>query len=87
MGGGRRTPESNADALGGAQGGPLVGLRVLELGNMIAAPYAGKLFAAFGTEVISSDTRQDKLKRKNCSSVFGISTYPLMSWIMQKRDT
>ena len=32
--------------------GPLSGYRVLELGNFIAAPYAGRLFAEFGAEVI-----------------------------------
>lgn len=33
-------------------GGPLAGYRVLELGNLVAAPYAGRLFAEFGAEVI-----------------------------------
>lgn len=32
--------------------GPLTGLRVLELGNFIAAPTAGKLFAEFGADVV-----------------------------------
>jgi formyl-CoA transferase len=32
--------------------GPLAGLRVLELGNFIAAPTAGKLFAEFGADVV-----------------------------------
>lgn len=32
--------------------GPLGGIRVLELGNLIAAPYAGRLFAEFGADVI-----------------------------------
>jgi crotonobetainyl-CoA:carnitine CoA-transferase CaiB-like acyl-CoA transferase len=32
--------------------GPLSGLRVLELGNFIAAPTAGKLFAEFGADVV-----------------------------------
>jgi crotonobetainyl-CoA:carnitine CoA-transferase CaiB-like acyl-CoA transferase len=32
--------------------GPLSGFRVLELGNLIAAPYAGRLFAEFGADVI-----------------------------------
>src|SRR5690606_37392999 len=32
--------------------GPLQGYRVLELGNLIAAPFAGRLFADFGAEVI-----------------------------------
>lgn len=36
----------------GRQQGPLNGIRVLELGNLIAAPYAGRLFAEFGAEVI-----------------------------------
>lgn len=34
------------------QRGPLSDFRVLELGNLIAAPYAGRLFAEFGAEVI-----------------------------------
>jgi formyl-CoA transferase len=33
-------------------GGPLEGIRVLELGNYIAAPTAGRLLADFGAEVI-----------------------------------
>src|ERR1700759_370356 len=32
--------------------GPLAGLRVLELGNFIAAPTAGRLLADFGADVI-----------------------------------
>ncbi|WP_026074250.1 CaiB/BaiF CoA transferase family protein [Brevibacillus massiliensis] len=31
---------------------PLEGLRVLELGTLVAAPFAGKIFAEFGAEVI-----------------------------------
>src|SRR2546423_11708112 len=34
------------------QRGPLSGFRVLELGNLIAAPYAGRLFAEFGADVL-----------------------------------
>lgn len=33
-------------------GGPLQGIRVLELGNFVAAPTAGRLLAEFGAEVI-----------------------------------
>jgi formyl-CoA transferase len=33
-------------------GGPLADLRVLELGTLIAGPFAGRLFADFGAEVI-----------------------------------
>lgn len=32
--------------------GPLAGLRVLEIGTLIAAPFAARLFAEFGAEVI-----------------------------------
>lgn len=41
---GRGTDEMN--------GGPLSDLRVLELGTLIAGPFAGRLFADFGAEVI-----------------------------------
>lgn len=39
--------------------GPLAGIRVLELGNFIAAPYAGKIFAEFGAEVIKVERPGD----------------------------
>jgi len=32
--------------------GPLAGLRVIELGRFIAAPYCGQLFADGGADVI-----------------------------------
>ena len=31
---------------------PLQGIRVIELGNLVAAPFAGKIFSEFGAEVI-----------------------------------
>ncbi|MCS0504526.1 CaiB/BaiF CoA transferase family protein [Ancylobacter mangrovi] len=34
------------------QQGPLAGIRVIELGNLIAAPFAARLMAEFGAEVI-----------------------------------
>ncbi len=36
--------------------GPLVGLRVLELGNFIAGPFAGQLLGDYGAEVIKVET-------------------------------
>lgn len=39
--------------------GPLAGFRVLELGNFIAAPFAGKLFAEFGADVIKVERPGD----------------------------
>ena len=32
--------------------GPLEGVKVLELGSLIAGPFAGRLFADFGAEVL-----------------------------------
>jgi formyl-CoA transferase len=45
--------------------GPLRGYRVLELGNLIAAPYASRLFAEFGAEVIKVERPRggDELRR------------------------
>src|SRR4051794_18987183 len=36
----------------GGRDGPLTGVRILELGNFVAAPSAGRLLAEFGAEVI-----------------------------------
>ena len=36
----------------GATAGPLEGIRVLELGQLIAGPFAGSVLAYFGAEVI-----------------------------------
>jgi formyl-CoA transferase len=65
------------------QGGPLAGYRVLELGNLIAAPYAGRLFAEFGAEVIKverprggDELRQWRLFRGDTS----------MMWYVQSRN-
>lgn len=37
---------------GGHERGPLAGVRVLELGSLIAGPFAGRMLADFGAEVI-----------------------------------
>ncbi|MEU6572641.1 CaiB/BaiF CoA-transferase family protein [Streptomyces sp. NPDC046805] len=46
-------------------GGPLRGIRVLELGNFIAAPMAGRLLADFGAEVVKVERPRtgDELRR------------------------
>lgn len=43
---------------------PLEGIRILELGNFVAAPFAGKLFSEFGAEVIKVEepTKGDPLR-------------------------
>jgi len=57
--------------------GPLSGYRVLELGNLIAAPYAGRIFAEFGAEVIKverprggDELRKWRLPRGDTSMFF-----------------
>ncbi len=59
------TRQSKAEARDGARDGPLTAIRVLELGNMIAAPYGGKLLATFGAEVIKVEQPRvgDELRR------------------------
>ncbi|MCU9612647.1 CoA transferase [Caldibacillus lycopersici] len=52
---------------------PLEGLRVLELGNFVAAPFTGKILAEFGAEVIKVE---DPSKGD-----------PLRSWRKQIKDT
>ncbi|MEO3826414.1 CaiB/BaiF CoA-transferase family protein [Actinomadura sp. B10D3] len=46
-------------------GGPLRGVRVLELGNFIAAPMAGRILAEFGAEVVKVERPRtgDELRR------------------------
>ncbi len=41
-------------------GGPLAGLKVLELGQLIAGPFAGKTLADFGAEVIKIEPPADE---------------------------
>lgn len=52
---------------------PLEGVKILELGNLVAAPYAGKLFAEFGAEVIKVE------EPKNGD--------PLRNWRVMHEDT
>jgi len=46
------TQPDTASFIAGAPRGPLVGLRVIELGQLIAGPFAAKTLADFGAEVI-----------------------------------
>ena len=38
--------------MGNEANGPLKGIRVIEMGSLIAGPYAGAVLAQFGAEVI-----------------------------------
>src|SRR5574337_1531716 len=63
--------------------GPLGGYRILELGNLIAAPYAGRLFAEFGAEVIKVEQPGvgDELRRWRL-----FSGHTSMWWLLQARN-
>lgn len=52
---------------------PLEGVTILELGNLVAAPYSGKLFAEFGAEVI-------KVEQPKTGD-------PLRNWRVMHEDT
>jgi formyl-CoA transferase len=56
---------SQQDGPHGGETGPLSGVRVLELGNFIAAPTAGRLLAEFGADVIKIERpgTGDELRR------------------------
>lgn len=76
-GSGRYTKRSDTPA------GPLGGYRILELGNLIAAPYAGRLFAEFGAEVIKVEQPGvgDELRRWRL-----FSGHTSMWWLLQARN-
>ena len=62
------------------QPGPLSDLRVLELGTLIAGPFAGRWFADFGADVIKVEhpTGGDPLRRWGMSSDGGDSLWHLV---------
>lgn len=70
---------SGADAT--PSGGPLAGLRVVELGQMIAGPFCGHLFADYGAEVIKVEPPgEGDIMRKWGGVYKGLGLYwPLLS--------
>ncbi len=65
------------------QKGPLSGFRVLELGNLIAAPYAGRLFAEFGAEVIKVERPRTGDELRQWRRVRGDTS---LFWSLQARN-
>ena len=61
---------------------PLAGLKVLELGQLIAGPFAGKFFAAFGAEVIKIEPPGGDPLRKWRKLHRGTSLW----WYVQNRN-
>lgn len=65
------------------QQGPLSGLRVLELGNLIAAPYAGRIFAEFGAELIKVERPREGDELRQWRLFAGETS---LFWSLQSRN-
>ncbi len=63
------------------QTGPLEGIRVIELGHMIAGPYSGQVFADFGADVIKVEPPE----KGDPMRVWGRGKYPLW-WTICARN-
>lgn len=62
---------------------PLEGIRVLELGNLVAAPFAGKIFAEFGAEVIKVEEPKKGDPLRNWRVMHGDNS---VWWYIQSRN-
>ena len=62
--------------------GPLTGIRVLELGTLIAAPFASRIFAEFGAQVVKVEPPGDDPLRKWRKLYKGTSLW----WYLQSRN-
>ena len=76
-------PKTEHRMQGMDQGGPLRGYRVLELGNLIAAPYCGRLFAEFGAEVIKVERPRTGDELRQWRALRGDTS---MMWYLQARN-
>lgn len=62
---------------------PLEGVRVLELGSLVAAPFAGKIFAEFGAEVIKVEQPKTGDPLRNWRVMHGDTS---VWWYVQSRN-
>ncbi len=70
-----------ADQKSETKTGPLEGVRVIELGHMIAGPYSGQVFADFGADVIKVEPPE----KGDPMRVWGRGKYPLW-WTICARN-
>jgi len=79
-------PESGASAAPQPAGGPLAGVKVLELGTLIAGPFAARFLGEFGADVIKIEDPKggDPLRkwRKLYPEIGGTSLW----WAVQARN-
>ncbi|QQE75255.1 CoA transferase [Brevibacillus composti] len=62
---------------------PLQGVRVLELGTLVAAPFAGKIFAEFGAEVIKVEAPETGDPLRNWRAMHNDTS---VWWYVQSRN-
>jgi formyl-CoA transferase len=84
-----RRPGVKATSVAGPAGGdpgsgPLAGLRVLELGSLIAGPFAGRLLADWGADVlkVESPDRPDPMRNWGQGALRGQQVW----WLVQSRN-
>jgi crotonobetainyl-CoA:carnitine CoA-transferase CaiB-like acyl-CoA transferase len=63
--------------------GPLDGIRVIEIGSLIAAPFAGRLLAEFGAEVIKIEAPNDGDPLRRWRMMHGGTS---LWWYLQSRN-
>lgn len=62
---------------------PLEGIKILELGNLVAAPFAGKILAEFGAELIKVEEPTSGDPLRNWRVMYGNTS---VWWLVQARN-
>jgi len=71
----------------GETSAPLAGLRILEVGHILAGPYATMLLADLGAEVGKIESRSGDLARQVGPYAIGVLGYPPRSSTSRRRFT